>query len=306
MPEIVVITNASSGTAEDKDVLRELDEIIRSRKLDARVDLCEKGEDLPKMARKAVEEGTRIVVAGGGDGTINAVASEVIGSRSTLGVLPLGTLNHFARDLGIPDELDKAVDVLVQGHERQIDVGEVNGKIFLNNSSLGLYPSIVTKREERQEQLGQSKWVAFMWALLTVLGRYPFHHVRMEVEGRKIDTRTPLVFIGNNIYNFDGLKMGTRERLDEGTLSLYIMHEVGRLALLWMMIRALFGALASADRFEARTATEIEITTHRPRVKVATDGEVNEVETPLSYRIRPSELRVMAPIAQTEGNPKQE
>ena len=144
--------------------------------------------------------------------------------------------------------------------------------------------------------------MAFLWAFLTVIGRYPYHHVRMTVEGKKIDTKTPLVFVGNNIYKFDGLKMGTRERLDEGTLSLYIMHDVGRLALLWMMIRALFGALASAEKFEALTATEIEIATSRSHVKVATDGEVNEMPPPLCYRIRPGELKVMMPASRPEDD----
>jgi YegS/Rv2252/BmrU family lipid kinase len=296
MPEIVVVTNASSGTAQDENVLEKLDGIIRDRGLDARIDICEEGGDLSKIARRAVEEGTRLVVAAGGDGTINAVASEVIGSETTLGVLPLGTLNHFARDLGIPDELEKAVDILVEGRTMQIDVAEVNGKIFLNNSSLGLYPSIVKKREEQQERLGQSKWVAFVWALLIVLGRYPYHRIRLDADGRKIDATTPLVFIGNNVYCFDGLDIGKRDRLDAGTLSLYIMHDVGPFALLWMMIRALFGALASAERFEAVETNSVEIATSRSSIKVATDGEVTTMNPPLTYTIRPGALTVMAPV----------
>jgi YegS/Rv2252/BmrU family lipid kinase len=289
-----VITNASSGTAKDKDVLEELDRIFKRRQLDVRIDVVKEGSDLSKMARAAIDEGCRLVVAGGGDGTINAVASEVIGSEATLGVLPLGTLNHFARDLGIPDELEKAVDTLVDGRVTEIDVAEVNGKIFLNNSSIGLYPSIVKERENQQERLGSSKWVALVWALLTVLGRYKYHRVRMDADGTKIDTRTPLVFVGNNVYDFDGLDMGKRERLDEGTLSLYIMHDVGPSALLWMMIRAIFGALASADRFQALRTNEVQIETGK-QTKVSTDGEVTTMESPLCYRIRPRALRVMAP-----------
>ena len=299
MPEIVIVTNASSGTAKDKDVLKELDEIIRRRKLDARVDLVKEGSDLPKKARAAIEEGCRLVVAAGGDGTINAVASEVIGSEATLGVLPLGTLNHFARDLGIPDELEKAVDILVDGRMAEIDVGEVNGKVFLNNSSIGLYPSIVKEREDHQERLGSSKWVALVWAFLTVIGRYKYLRVRMDADGKKIDTKTPLVFVGNNEYCFDGLDMGKRDRLDEGTLSLYIMHDVGPFALLWMMIRAIFGALASADRFQALHTNDVEIATGGA-IKVSTDGEVNEMKSPLCYRIRPKALRVMVPVEKEE------
>jgi hypothetical protein len=156
----------------------------------------------------------------------------MVGSGVRFGVLPLGTLNHFAKDLGIPLELDEAVRNLATGLPRQVDVGEVNGRIFLNNSSLGLYPDIVRDREEQQRRLGRGKWPAALWATLAALRRYPFLSMRLTVNGETLARRTPFVFIGNNRYTMEGLAIGERDCLDDGLLSLYVAQHPTRLGLL--------------------------------------------------------------------------
>ncbi len=145
----------------------------------ARVTLAASGEAMTAAAQIAVANGLSIIVAGGGDGTINAVAAVVAGTRTGFGVLPLGTLNHFAKDCGIPLKLDAAIDTIATGVRRWVDVGEVNDRVFLNNSSLGLYPDIVRDRENQQEHLGRGKWLAACWATLGALRRYPFLGVRI-------------------------------------------------------------------------------------------------------------------------------
>ena len=179
----------------------------------------------------------------------------------------------------------------------QIDVGEVNGRIFLNNSSLGLYPSLVHHRERQQQRLGRGKWTAFAWAALLVLRRYPSLSVRVRVDGIDLVRRTPLVFVGNNIYKMEGLNIGVREQLAAGTLSLYIPRRPGRLGLIRIALRALFGRLRAVNDFDALLAMEFQIETRRKQVRVATDGEVNRMATPLHYRIRAGALRVMVPRA---------
>ena len=236
-----------------------------------------------------------MVVAGGGDGTINAVAAAAIATDTVLGVLPLGTLNHFARDLRIPDDLEGAVRTLAGGRNLRIDAGEVNGRIFINNSSLGLYPSLVHHREQQQMRLGRSKWNALFWASLMMLRRYPLLRVRVEVNGTELVCRTPLVFIGNNEYSMQGLDIGARERLDAGVLSLYIPRREGRLGLLRIALRALFKRLRRADDFIAFRSTHFTVDTTRRRVRVATDGEVAVTQTPLHYKIRPGALTVRVP-----------
>ena len=111
-----------------------------------------KDEDVSELVRAAVRRGATVVAAGGGDGTVNAVASVLVGTETTLGVLPLGTLNHFAKDIGIPLEMEEALAVLRDGKVQHVDVGTVSDRIFINNSGLGLYPDMVFNRERRQNR----------------------------------------------------------------------------------------------------------------------------------------------------------
>jgi diacylglycerol kinase family enzyme len=248
-------------------------------------------------ARAALADKLGIVVAGGGDGTINAVASVLVGSDVSFGVLPLGTLNHFAKDMGIPLELDEAIANVAQGKVRKVDVGEVNDRIFLNNSSLGLYPDIVRDREKQQRRLGRGKWLAAAWATLGALRRYPFLNVRLTLDdGTEHARRTPFVFIGNNEYTMEGFAIGERSRLDAGKLSLYVAQRPGRLGLLRLGWSAFWGRLAQERDFDVLSTCSTEIETRNKRMRVATDGEVTVMTTPLRYRIRPGALSVLVPV----------
>lgn len=292
-----VIINASSG-ADDKEQARAaLEEVFRAQGVEAEVWLARSGEEILGLARRAVREDYEPVIAGGGDGTINAVASLLVGTDRALGVLPLGTLNHFAKDLSIPLDLEDAVRVCLAGHAASIDVGQVNGRIFLNNSSLGLYPSIVREREKLQQRLGHGKWRAFLWASLAVLRRYPFLDVRLSTDRRELFRRTPFVFVGNNEYEMEGLSLGARSCIDKGQLNLWVAHRTGRLGLLRFAVRALFGGLRNEKDFDSLCTGEVWIETRRSRLRVATDGEVTIMQTPLHYRVLPGALRVLVPQA---------
>ena len=271
--------------------------------LDASVTLAKSGAELIAAARQARERKLAIVVAGGGDGTINAVASELVDSGLAFGVLPLGTLNHFAKDLGIPLDLDAAIANVAHGHRLRVDVGEVNGVIFLNNSSLGMYPDMVRDREKQQRRLGRGKWLAALWATVGVLRRYPFLSVRVKLDDAEHARRTPFVFIGNNEYTMQGFSIGERERLDGGKLSLYVAQHPGRLGLLRLAWRALWGQLAQERDFDVLSAENMDIVTHTSRLRVATDGEVTVMTTPLRYRIRPAALNVIVPQASARTAP---
>src|SRR6267143_4263041 len=164
---VKVIINIHSGLSDKEEARRLLTEIFKAGGVESEVSLAKSGAEVARLARQAVHDKWTVIVAGGGDGTVNTVASQVIGTDKILGVVPLGTLNHFARDLKIPAELELAAQVFVSGRTIHVDVGEVNGRIFLNNSSLGLYPTIVSEREKKQ-RLGSGKWPAFVWAAVTV------------------------------------------------------------------------------------------------------------------------------------------
>lgn len=264
--------------------------------MQARVTLASSGDEIVAAAKAAVADGLAIVVAGGGDGTINAVASVIADSGVAFGVLPMGTLNHFAKDVGVPLDLDQAIATIASGARRPVDVGEVNDKIFLNNSSLGLYPDIVREREKQQNRLGRGKWLAALWATIGALRRYPFLSVRLSLDdGTDHARRTPFVFVGNNAYTMQGFSIGARESLNGGKLSLYVAQRPGRLALLRLGWSALCGRLAQERDFDVVSVKNLEIDTRHKRIRVATDGEVTVMTTPLRYRIRPGALSVIVP-----------
>jgi diacylglycerol kinase family enzyme len=175
----------------------------------------------------------------------------------------------------------------------------VNNRIFLNNSSLGLYPTIVRERQKR-ERLGFRKWPAFFWATIQALRRYPFLEVQLRVNGELLDRLTPFVFVGNNEYAMDLFNIGLRDRLDRGTLSIYITHRTSRLKLISLALRAVFGRLRDDKDFLALSSNEVKIQTARKRLRVAFDGEVDVVKSPLYYRVRPGALRVIVPNSEAD------
>lgn len=291
---IKIIINAASGASDKEDERRMLADIFKTSNIDAQIELARSGSDIVEMARKAAQSDFEIVVAGGGDGTVSAVASELIGTEKTLGVLPLGTLNHFAKDLNIPLELEAAARVIIEGRSVRVDVGEVNGRIFINNSSLGLYPDVVRRREQRQK-LGYGKWNSLLRSAFKVLRRYPFVNIRLNADGKEMTTRTPFVFIGNNVYEMDSFNIGGRSCMDAGNLSLYMTPRVGRFGLLQLALRSLFGKLSQSKDFVSLCTDEILIETKHKQMRVAMDGEVLMMETPLRYQLRPGALRVIVP-----------
>ncbi|HEV7475957.1 MAG TPA: diacylglycerol kinase family protein [Pyrinomonadaceae bacterium] len=301
--KIEVIVNHSSGPGHDPEIQERLAEAFKAAAVTARISLAGSGSEAVAMAERAARGDADVIVAGGGDGTIGSMVPAIVGAGKALGVLPFGTMNHFAKDLQIPLDLEGAVATIVVGHESRVDLGEVNGHVFINNSSLGLYPSIVRERE-KQQRLGHGKWPAYVWAAFAVLRRYPFLDVRVGIDGQKLDSRTPFVFIGNNKYEMEALNVGSRPCLDKGELSLYMTNRTGRLGLLRLALRALFRGLHPEKDFVALCTKEIWIATKHKRVRVALDGEVTVMEPPLHYLVRPQALRVLTPAAVSEATQK--
>jgi len=296
---VQVVINIGAGAVDKEEIVNRLVERYLPIGSRWKVSVARNGPELLKLARCAVRNDYQTIVAGGGDGTVSAVAGVLAGTRKTLGVLPLGTLNHFAKDLQLPLDLDGAMETIMAGRTVQVDVGEVNGRTFINNSSLGLYPRIVKERE-KQQQLGWGKWPAFVWAAITVLRRYPLLNVRLSLDGKQLARRTPFVFIGNNEYEMEGFNIGRRACLDKGELSLYITHRTGRLGLLRLAVRALLGGLRNERDFTALRTREIWIETRHRRLHVAFDGETTIMVPPLHYRVRPGALRVIVPAPVNE------
>ncbi len=299
---VTCILNATAGSDRAGQARDRIAALFAQNGTQARIILARHGSELPDLARRAMAEGSQPVVAGGGDGTLSAVAGALVGTEHALGVLPLGTLNHFATDLKIPLELDAAITNLFTGKLARIDVGEVNGHVFLNNSSLGIYPALVREREGLQTR-GIGKWPAFARAFVTILGRYAPLRVELRVDSRDepVDA-TPFVFIGNNRYEISGPRIGERARLDGGRLWICCAPPAGRARLLRLALQALLGRVPAAE-FAMHDAQECWLRTKAKRLRVARDGEVTLLETPLHYRSRPGALGVIVPAAGTSPPP---
>ncbi len=266
----------------------------------ARVIVARSGDELSPLAARAVNEKSQTVVAGGGDGTVNAVAGALVGTDTALGILPMGTLNHFAKDLGIPLSLEAAVRNIFTGQVTKVDVGEVDGRIFVNNSGVGLYPHLVRQREEQQRH-GHVKWVAFVLAIGSVLRRYARLRVRLHMDEAEALVRvTPFLFVGNNRYEIAGLEIGRRTRLDSGRLWVCMPYRIGRRNLVAMALRALMGRVSDHE-LNAFEVEEIWVQAGTKWVNVSTDGEVTFMNAPLHYRIRPRALRVVVPAGNDVG-----
>ena len=292
---IAVILNAGAGTAMGRpNIAAELVDLFRAAGHHVEIRTLQPGQDTHAVIKQA-SASAAIVVAAGGDGTVCSVASALLGTPAALGILPLGTLNHFARDLRVPFDLQQAIAVVADGRIGHVDVGMANDRVFVNNSSIGIYPSIVEVREALRRQ-GHRKWPAMAIATLRVLRRYRGVRVSLDIDGRQRTWRTPFVFVGNNEYTIEGVGLGARARVDEGKLFVYITPRLRARELPLLFAKALIGRARQSGEFEIMPATDVWIHTSRLRhVQVAFDGEVTTMQTPLHFRTHPKALRVVLP-----------
>lgn len=245
-------------------------------------------------AREALARGSTIVVAGGGDGTVSSVASAIVGGDAALGILPLGTLNHFAKDVGVPLDLDEAIRAIVAGRIVHVDVADVNGHSFINNASVGMYASLIAERQTMQ-RLGRRKWLAHGLAAARVWRRYHRLHVLLAANGRERPVRTPFVFIGNNQYQLSGLELGGRTKLDAGRLHVCMAPGMPRRRVARMILVAIFGDIRRLEGFESFTAVDVGLEGRGGRMRASLDGEIITLDNPLKFRIRPRDLPVIVP-----------
>jgi diacylglycerol kinase family enzyme len=291
---LAVVLNQGGGKC-DPALPQRLVALFRTLGFEADVRSVEPG-GLAAAFAAAAATAPNALVAGGGDGTVSCGAGAAIDADLPLGVLPLGTFNHFARDAGIPPDLEGAAAVIAEGQSRAVDVAELNGRIFINNSAVGLYPMIVEDREAQQHRLGRSKRLAMIVASLRALRHFRRHRLDVRIAGREAPIDTPLLFVGNNRYETALLSMGRRARLDEGGLSIRALLVKSRLHLIGLALRGLFGRLDQQRDFaNLDNVREAVIASPNAALRVSVDGETRLFETPLRYRIRPGALRLLAP-----------
>jgi diacylglycerol kinase family enzyme len=284
-----ILINRGGGSVGDR---RAIEQALDSAGIAGDIQVLD-GKQIRAAADSAVAAGAELIVAGGGDGTMSCVAGAVAGTAVRMGILPLGTLNHFARDLDIPADVGEAAEAIAAGKVRCVDVAEVNGRVFVNNSAIGVYPLLVSEREAEQQRLG--KRLAMAVAAVRTLLRFSSRRLTLAVDGREAQVVTPLLFVGNNDYRLELPDPGTRERLDAGELCVIVLRRKSRLGFAIAAVRALFGRARSADVVALDDVRELIVDSSRPALRIALDGETALMETPLTYRIRAGALQVIVP-----------
>jgi diacylglycerol kinase family enzyme len=287
---MAIIVNPHSGSAPARG---QLCEALRAAALDADVVPLQTTPDAQKWLSR-LADGHDVLVAAGGDGTVSTVAAVAERTGKALGVIPAGTLNHFARDTGIPLSLEASLEVIAAGHTRLIDVAVVNDRVFVNNVSIGAYPRLVWERN-RARHAGLPRPLATSVALLRTWIDLDTVSVRLTFDDTELVRRTPFVLVGNGEYEVEGTEFGKRPTLSGGTLSLYMAPESGRFTLLMVPVRALLRRLTRHDKFETYTASSIRMDTSESRIRVALDGEIRNLEPPLRFSIRREALRTIVP-----------
>ncbi|OWU83766.1 hypothetical protein ATO6_17285 [Oceanicola sp. 22II-s10i] len=292
---ICVIVNPGSGRRAGELSLDEMEERLTALPRRVTIRHAGSGSDITRLAQQALDEGYGTIVAAGGDGTICAVASVIIGKPVTFGVIPMGTFNFFARGLGIPEEVEGAVRNLATGTPTPVTVGEVNGALFLNNASLGAYPAILDQREGIYKRWGRSRMAAYYSVLTALINfRHPLR-MRIIVDGRELRRKSPLAFVAMSAFQLDIYQLDGADAVRNGEFALYVAPDAGRLGLLKQAVLLAWRRMRPGRDVELVTGKEIIIDTNRKKRLVARDGEKETMSDPFRFTVRSDELHVLAP-----------
>ena len=265
-----------------------------------------------QVAKMACARHTAIVAVGG-DGTINAVAQAAHTQGCVMGVVPQGTFNYFARTHGIPTDSAAAAQTLLHSLPMPAQVGLINDRVFLVNASLGLYPELLEDRETYKTRFGRNRLVAFGSAVVTLLGKHRQLRVSIELDTQERDVTTPTIFVGNNRLQLEQVGLQEAQALDEGCIAAVMLRPIGALSMLWLLLRGSFGKLGEADTVESfkfhRMVVKPKGAWRGRMVKVAIDGEVSWMRTPLDFRVADKPLYLIKPwselgtTGQTQSTP---
>ncbi len=290
-----MLVNRDGGTASAKgEALREeLETAFAAQELTIDLHLIGGGDMADAVAAMADRP---VIAVGGGDGTIGCAAGALMKakSRAKLAVLPLGTRNHLAQELGCKD-IATVAKAIAAGTTQRIDLGDVNGHAFVNNASIGFYPAMVRQRDAQRER-GLPKWLANFPAAWVVLKRARHHRLRLTMEGRAQPVRTPMLFVGNNRYDLTPTRLGQRKSLEDGLLSVYVVKRRSPLRLAGFAVRTLIGRADFNRDFAAVGEVEkLTVEAHAGTIDIAIDGEVMRLKSPLVFEALPQALEVIVP-----------
>lgn len=248
-------------------------------------------EDLDKYLQEAKEKHP-ILLVGGGDGTIRSAAQSCVHSKTILGVLPLGTLNHFSQELGLPKNPDELIQAIKQNTTKTIDVADVNGSVFVNNSSIGFYPHFAKKRDYYTKFY--NKWLSYIPGFIQALGSHPSFDLTIKNEAFTHNLRTSFLMVSNNLYSYEFPMKFAREYFTKSLLGIYFFKH-GKLRLA-KLIRYFFKRRTSFEIKQALTPIEITMV-NVEEINVSLDGEVVKLQNPLYYQSLPLALTVLVRLS---------
>lgn len=302
---LFIVLNAGSGHNDANDSRDLIAQLLTAAGREHQFLLIEDTARIADVARRAVELAQRrqgIVVAAGGDGTINAVAQQVLASGRPFGVLPQGTFNYFGRANGISQDTATAVQALLDARVEPTQVGLINDRVFLVNASLGLYPQLLQDREVFKQQYGRSRWVALWSGLVTLLRERRQLDLDIEIAGDLTRLRTPTLFVGNNRLQLEQIGIAEAEALPAGNLAAVTLRPIGTLAMLGLAVRGALGRLGDADKVSSVAFRRLTVRLRgQRRIKIATDGEIHYMVSPLEFRVSPQPLMLMVPAPEARA-----
>jgi diacylglycerol kinase family enzyme len=298
MPSIAhVIVNQDAGAGDKTALALELEAAFKAHGW--QVEFIRVGrQDLHRRARQAVAQAPGALVVAGGDGTISAVAAACVEANRPLGIVPAGTFNYIARNIGLPAEVAPAASVIVAGQVRRVDGGEINGRLFLNNAGFGLYASMVERREHDKRRFGRNRLVAFISGVRCLLRMHPLYAIELVADGRPARRRTTTLFFGCNALQLEHFNVAAAECLHGQQLAILSLRLRRRWEIAVAAGAALVGRLDRVATTEAFCARTVRVQTRRRALKVAIDGELVRLRPPLDVRFRPGVLQVFAPAAE--------
>lgn len=291
--DICVIANAASGrNSRDAQAIEQAMAVFGSQ---ATLRRWPKGTDLESFVKQAVADGFTTIVAAGGDGTVMGVAHALMGSKAHLAVLPLGTFNYFARGLGLPQEPTAAAQAILGGHAQRISAGTVNGQLFLNNASVGIYPTILQAREDIYDRWGRSRLLAH-WSVVRTLMRFqrPLRMV-LETDGTKVARHTPLIFVARSAYQLEQFGLQGTQAISDDQFVVFIGREGTRWGLFKMALRLALRRVQVGRDVDLIYTDHLMLETPKRRPRVAFDGEKRRMVAPLDFRILPDCLSIIVP-----------
>jgi diacylglycerol kinase family enzyme len=299
----VFINDAAGSVGEPEQQVRDITDAFDAAGVVAMVEIVEP-ERLAEVMRAAWKQGVDAIVVAGGDGTISSAAEVAVADEMVLGVLPLGTFNHFAKDLGMTADLAAAVRFLAEAEIVPVDVGEVNGTIFINNASIGVYPTMVAERDNLSRRRGWGKVRSAPLAIVRTLRRLPVHHLELVIDGSSPEAiDTPFLFVGNGLFDERGERVGQRTTLTDHRLGVYVIATTSRWRLVANAIESRVGGIRAAAQTRRRAGETLVVTTNEPTLAIALDGEPTDLRPPLTFRSKSGALRVLAQPARDRDLP---